>query len=229
MDDSAGEVALAQFHDIKDDDLQLLDETALEEAYHNILLKDLREKTLWRIGSKLPHPWLGFKTTDPNQHIKQNHRYIVHAIRMYDHKNVGESINKFMAKPAISTSLIFNGHNETFYKVGLILDVPSENIVAARPCGISGAILNGDSTEADFRAAVQEADNAWGVMPPQHIMAFAKIVRSLNEVYAITGFRYSAKSPIKIIGIFVDKSGHELPEHFANNLESILHVPIVRI
>lgn len=205
----------------------------LQGEYEEKRLKDYESKVAWRFGSERPHPWIDFQTTDPKQHNPHNYRYLVHAVRPYDYLKPKELIEHYYKKPTVSMSLITNDTSKTFYKAGLILKVPPSNIVSARPHGSAAAILNGKSTEDEFKKAISEVDDIWGVWSPEDLIRFTNVDRSGNlngnEVYAITGYKYSDLPKIEIVGVFY-RQGKPKPTEsieIAREFTRLLNVPIV--
>ena len=201
----------------------------LKREYGAKMSKDYSSKTEWRFGSEKPHPWVGFKTTDPSHHKSSDFAYLVHAIRPYEYEHPNKPIEYFLKKPIVSMSLVFNGNSEAFYRVGFILSVPSGNIVAARPHDIAGFISKENTTEEQFNKAIQEATEIWGVWSPEDLKRFSKIENKYNEVYAISGYRYSTKPKIKISGIFVNRDSRKDIYDLAKSIQSELKVPMVKI
>ena len=192
-------------------------------------INDLRNKTSWRDPSYGNHPWSGFQCTDPHRHDRSNFAYFVHAIRPIDYSDPMEPIEHFLGKPAASISFIFNGHTATLYGIGLILDVPCENIVSARPGDIGSRILDGTATETEFLAAIKSSNDMYGVWPPEDLKRYAPVEREKNELYAITGFKYSDRRRMTIIGVFSDDTVSSFFSNFAYAWSIQLHVPIVHL
>mgnify|MGYP001605367087 FL=1 len=208
----------------------------LQGEYEEKRQKDHESKVAWRIGSERPHPWIDFQTTDPKQHNSHNYRYLVHAVRPYDYLKPKELVKYFYQKPTVSMSLITNDISETFYKAGFILKVPPGNIVSARPHGSAAAILNDKSTQEEFKRAILEANDIWGVWSPEDLIRYTRIDRSGNlngnEVYAITGYEYSSLPKIEIAGVFYQSKAKPKPTEsieIAKEFTRLLNVPMVKL
>ena len=163
-------------------------------------------------------------------HLAEKFQYLVHGIRPYEHLDPQALITYFQNKAAIPMSLIFNNYRETFYNVGFILDVPPENIVAARPRSISTGILKDEALYTEFRETVNEANNLWGVFSPEDLIKYSKLKKNTqNEVYAITGYKYSNLPKVKINGVFLKRDSGRKISQLAQTLGSNLSVPIITI
>lgn len=201
----------------------------IREMYKERMSSDYKEEFIWRLGGDRPHPWKDFRLSNPLSHNPDDYCYLVHAIRPYEYEDPNNAIEYFLKKPAISMSLVSNRLAKTFYRVGFILSVPSTNIVAARPHDSACAILNGDTSEREFQDAIKEANDIWGVFSPDELLLFSQVEISCNEVYAITGFKYSTLSKVNICGVFMDRSSDEVITNLANGLGAQLSVPLVTI
>jgi len=199
----------------------------LQQQYQQITHEDYLHKTLWRSPADGPHPWSDFRLTDPKKH-GSNFQYLIHAVRPYENIDPSVFVEHFFQKPTVSMSLIKDSQLDTFYNIGFILDVPCENIVAARPHDLAGAILNGKSTSTEYLAAIKEVNDIWGVFSPEDIFKYLPVSGgNYSEVYAKTGYKYSTDGKIKIMGIYQNKPGLEFMKNLTHKWSSILSVPII--
>jgi len=144
--------------------------------------------------------------TDPKEHDPSNFRYLVHCIpskrQMTQHRPVSNrhiaflDQEGFVRQPRISCSLIDHTKVEPFGNIGIILDVPVGNIIAASPHDIAVHFFL-DNFDFYFRAP--------GLPSPEEFMQLAGGIR-LPSYNLLTGWNEVAirgmqgRSVVKISG-----------------------------
>lgn len=151
--------------------------------------------------------WSPENFSDPRAHDSSNFQYLVHGVR--DEYLDGRTRERDLLKSAqivaapestifknISLSIISNSNHGTVYPSGFILQVPKENMIAARE-GLIGVqnvwAITSKEKFKDYQDYINRIINAVPLEAPAEVLNKS---RGANEVIAV-------RTGIKITGIFV--------------------------
>ncbi len=169
--------------------------------------------------------------TDPKRHDPNNYCYLVHGIMFPDPNQVSVKAPEALHElPKLSASVITQDKADTFGAFGLILDVPTDNLVACHHNDFGSKRFR-RRTKEEQRELLELYARIFPLRSPRHLIEHSDPTQN-NEVIVVGMSDNGAK--LRVAGVFAvfDRNGNpsagldpELPTQIAQKLG----VPLVRI